>query len=220
MSLVSADPGCTPEWGETLRDRWSRVWHGAAVLTAHARRELLIRGRPAEATVAAVRPLRGRPGQLFTVRVRAEGELPYDLRVAQWVRPEELEHMLPGDTVGCRVDPGAPERVVLFVPEAAEPVRRATAKILASGRRAEATVLAVAPIAAAYPGRDDPVLRIDLELHAWDEPRPWRARLIQPVPLAAVGSLGLGTRLPAAFFTVDRGESVAVDWQAAIDGRR
>lgn len=196
------------------------MWRATAVLTAHARRELLLRGKPAEVTVLTVRPLRGRPGHLFTVRVRVPGELPYDLRVAQRTRPEELEHMLPGDTIGGRVDPGAPDRIALFVPEEAEPVRRAAAKILASGRRAEATILSAAPIAAAYPGRDDPVLRIDLELHAWDEPRPWRVRLIQPVPLAAVGSLSLGARLPAAFFTVDRGESVAVDWQAAIDGRR
>ncbi|WP_458688008.1 hypothetical protein [Nocardia tengchongensis] len=89
------------------------------------------------------------------------------------------------------------------------------AKILADGRRARATVLAATPVAADYTGRDDPVLRLDLELHAWDEPGPWRVRVVQPVPLSALELVDLGRHLDVAFFTVDRGESVAVDWAAS-----
>jgi hypothetical protein len=76
-------------------------------------------------------------------------------------------------------------------------------------------VLAASPVAADYTGVDNPVLRLDLELHAWDEPAPWRVRVVQPVPLSAIDLVDLGCRLEVAFFTVDRGESVAVDWAAS-----
>ncbi|MEV6658910.1 hypothetical protein [Nocardia fluminea] len=209
MSLVVADSG------RTLLDRC--VWafgRRPGLLSEGARRELLIRGLPATASVLSVRTRRGEGGYRFSVRVSVPGELAYDARVRQRVRSQDLEWMQTGDVVGCRVDPGDRERVVLFVPEVAQSGRKAAAKILANGRRAEAVVLAVAPIAADYTGRDDPVLRLDLEMRAWDEPLPWRVRLVQPVPLAAVGQIELGTRLAAAFFTVDRGASVAIDFAA------
>ncbi|MFD4430351.1 hypothetical protein [Nocardia sp. NPDC058497] len=207
MSLVAVDPG------RNLLDRFAWVFgRRPGLLAESSRRELLIRGLPATATVMSVRSRRGEGGYRFSVRVHVPGELAYDARVRQRVRSQDLEWMQPGDTVGCRVDPGDRERVVLFVPEIPQSGRSAAAKILANGRRAEATVLAVAPIAADYTGRDDPVLRLDLELRAWDEPTPWRVRLIQPVPLAAVGQIELGARLDAAFLTVDRGSTVAIDF--------
>ncbi|MGW6426788.1 hypothetical protein ACWF82_29305 [Nocardia sp. NPDC055053] len=209
MSLAVADSG------RTLLDRCAWVFgRRPGLLAESSRRELLIRGLPATATVMSVRSRRGEGGYRFSVRVQVPGELAYDARVRQRVRSQDLEWMQPGDAVGCRVDPGDRERVVLFVPEVPQSGRSAAAKILANGRRAEATVLAVAPIAADYTGRDDPVLRLDLELRAWDEPTPWRVRLIQPVPLAAVGQIELGARLDAAFLTVDRGSTVAIDFSA------
>ncbi|MBC7305295.1 MAG: hypothetical protein H5T78_30655 [Nocardia sp.] len=207
MSLVVADSG------RTLLDRCAWAFgRRRGLLSESGRRELLIRGLAATATVLSVRTRRGEGGYRFSVRVKLPGELTYDARVRQRVRSQDLEWMCPGDLVDCRVDPGDRERVALFVPEAPEAGRSSAAKILANGRRAEATVLAVAPVAADYTGREDPVLRLDLELRAWDEPLPWRVRLIQPVPLAAVGQIELGTRLAAAFFTVDRGDSVAIDF--------
>ncbi|GGK58499.1 hypothetical protein GCM10011591_33370 [Nocardia camponoti] len=131
------------------------------------------------------------------------------------MRSQDLAWMQPGDEVDCRVDPGHRERVALFV---AEPVARsgsrAAAKILRDGRRAEATVLAITPTACDFAGRGDPVMRLDLEMRAFDVPKSWRVRLIQPVPLAAVGRIALGTRVTAAFFAIDRGESVAIDFAA------
>ncbi|MFC6009817.1 hypothetical protein [Nocardia lasii] len=209
MSLVAVDSG------RTLLDRWVWVFgRRPGLLSEGARRELLVRGVPARASVLSVRARHGEGGYRFSVRVTVPGEQPYDARVRQRVRSQDLEWMRAGDVVDCRVDPGHRDRLALFVPEAPESGRKAAAKILANGRRAEATILAVTPIAADYTGREDPVLRLDLEMRAWDEPRPWRVRLIQPVPLAAVGHIELGTRLEAAFFTVDRGASVALDFSS------
>ncbi|RJO78891.1 hypothetical protein D5S18_04585 [Nocardia panacis] len=179
----------------------------------------MLRGTPGSATILAVRPRRGEPGHAFWVRVRVAGTPPYEARVRQWVAERDLEWMRPGDVVGCRVDPGDWERLMLYVPDFEEfeqAGRVGLGKILSDGRRAEATVLAVAPVAAEFGGHDDPLLRLDLELRAWDEPKPWRVRVVQQVPLAAITLIDRGGRLEAAFFTVDRGESVAIDWCASL----
>ncbi|MEV0031734.1 hypothetical protein [Nocardia sp. NPDC050793] len=204
----------------------------AGALSGAARRELLIHGTAGSATILGVRassapsfvrfsgpgpqPRRGEPGHVFWVRVQIDGALPYETGVRQRMREGDLEWMQPGDVVACRVDPGDRDRLVLYIPDADEATRVSIAKILADGRRADATVLAATPVAADYAGCDDPVLRLDLELRAWDESRPWRVRLVQPVPLAAIGLVDLGQHLEVAFFTVDRGESVAVDWAASL----
>ncbi|MEC3955227.1 hypothetical protein VMT65_19455 [Nocardia sp. CDC153] len=154
-------------------------------------------------------------GWEFWVRVQLEDRHAFETRVRQRVNASDREWMQPGDIVCCRVDPGDNDRVVLYLPAPEETSRTNIAKILADGRRARATVLAAAPVAADYTGRDDPVLRLDLELHAWDEPAPWRVRVVQPVPLSAMELIDLGRHLEVAFFTVDRGESVAVDWAAS-----
>ncbi|MEV6069985.1 hypothetical protein AB0L82_25835 [Nocardia sp. NPDC052001] len=205
-----------------------------------ARRELLMHGTEGTATILSVRsevepgaagsaprPADQRPdgdprtrdfpgpSQEFWVRVQLEDRHAYETRVRQRVNTPDQEWMQPGDVISCRVDPGDHDRVVLYVPAVEEASRTNIAKILADGRRARATVLAATPVAADYTGRDDPVLRLDLELHAWDEPAPWRIRIIQPVPLAALELVDLGRHLEVAFFTVDRGESVTVDWQAS-----
>ncbi len=224
-----------------LFGRWSAHWgspgfairHGA--LSEPAQREVLMLGLAGTARILGVRPCRmppfagpavvrkadgvagGRaePGHLFWIRVDIEDRRPYETRIRQRVGEMDLIAMQPGDVVGCRVDPGDRDRVVLYVPGPEESTRVGIAKILANGRRADATVLAASPVAADYTGRDDPVLRLDLELRAWDEPRPWWVRIIQPVPLSAIELVDRGRHLEVAFFTVDRGESVAVDWAAS-----
>ncbi|RMI29737.1 hypothetical protein EBN03_25015 [Nocardia stercoris] len=187
-----------------------------------------MRGQAGEATVLGVRPCamttfvvphdarRTESGHRFWVRIQVPGHQPYETRVRQRVSDMDLELMRPGDIVGCRVDPGDRERLVLHVPNPDEATRVSIAKVLSDGRRASATVLAATPIAADYSGHDDPVLRLDLELKAWDEPQPWRVRIVQPVPLTAIELVDLGRRLEVAFFTVDRGASVAVDWAASL----
>ncbi|WP_280362410.1 hypothetical protein [Nocardia wallacei] len=40
---------------------------------------------------------------------------------------------------------------------------------------------------------------------------------MQPVPLPSIELVDLGRHLEVAFFTVDRGESVAVDWEASAE---
>ncbi|MFI9506112.1 hypothetical protein [Nocardia sp. NPDC052566] len=188
----------------------------APAISDDARRELLIRGVLGSATILTARPRRNEPGHDFWVQVHIHGQEPYEVRVRQRVLEADLEWMQPGDVVCCRVDPGDRDRLVLYVPDIEEAGRASIAKILADGRRADATVLAATPVATDYSGRDDPVLRLDLELRAWDEPKPWRVRIVQPVPLAAIGLVDLGQHLEVAFFTVDRGESVAVDWAASL----
>ncbi|PXX66767.1 hypothetical protein DFR70_103517 [Nocardia tenerifensis] len=217
MNMASANSG----W--RLLGRRSRTFGlRAGAISDDARRELLMHGAPGSATILAVRPsarageLDGAPGHVFWVQVRLDGVPPYETRVRQRVSAAHLEWMQPGDAVCCRVDPGDRDRLVLYVPDFAETGRACVSKILADGRRADATVLAAAPVAADYSGGDDPVLRLDLELRAWDEPNPWHVRIVQSVPLAAIGLVDLGQHLEVAFFTVDRGESVAVDWAASL----
>lgn len=223
MNMASASSG----W--RLRGRRSHTF-GVRVgaISDAARRELLMRGALGSATILGVRPSskagepdsrtasRREPGHVFWVRVLVDGTAPYETRVRQRVSAADLEWMQPGDVVCCRIDPGDRDRLVLYVPDFAETGRAGIAKILADGRRADATVLAATPVAADYSGRDDPVLRLDLEVRAWDEPTPWLVRLVQPVPLAAIGLVDLGEHLEVAFFTVDHGESVAVDWAASL----
>ena len=214
-------------WRARSRNRGSR----AGALSGAARRELLMRGTEGVATVLGVRrgstvagfelpgAADGEGGHVFLVRVVVAGVAPYETRVRQRMRAEDLKWAQAGDVVRCRVDPGDRDRLVLYLPEIGAVRRISVAETLADGRRAEATVLAAAPVAADYSGIDDPVLRLDLELRAWDEPTPWRVRLVQPVPLAAIGLVDLGQHLDVAFFTVDRGESVAVDWAASLGER-
>lgn len=185
--------------------------------TGSDRRELLTYGTAGSATVLAASTRKREPGYTFRVRVRLPGMVPYETQVRQRVSGTELDRMRPGDLICCRVDPDDRDRMVLYPPGEADPGRAALTKILADGRRATATVLAVNPVAVDYCGCDDPVLRLDLEMRAWDEPEPWRVRVVQPVPLSAIEQLDLGAKLRVAFFTVDNGDSVAIDWEADPD---
>ncbi|MEU1206992.1 hypothetical protein [Nocardia sp. NPDC005825] len=213
----SARPGNGPRLGLLARLSSQFGSRGLSrrgpVLDDAARRALLLHGMEGTATILGVRD--DEPAPEFWVRVQIEGRHGYETRVRQRAAAADREWMQPGDLVCCRVDPGDPDRAVLYLPAPEETSRTNIAKILSDGRRARATVLAATPVAADYTGRDDPVLRLDLELRAWDEPGPWRVRVVQPVPLSALELVDLGRHLDVAFFTVDRGESVAVDWAAS-----
>ena len=213
-ATVGIGPGLLGWLAARLSSRGFALRHGA--LSETAQREVLVHGLSGTATILGVRERRTEPGHRIWVRILTEGQHPYETRVRQRVAEADLELMQPGDVVGCRVDPGDRGRVVLYVPGAEQGTRVSIAKILANGRRADATVLTATPVAADYTGRDDPVLRLDLELRAWDEPHPWWVRIVQPVPLSAIELVDLGRHLEVAFFTVDRGESVAVDWTASL----
>ncbi|MGF6887356.1 hypothetical protein ABIA39_005865 [Nocardia sp. GAS34] len=213
-TTVGIGPGLLGWLAARLSSHGFALRHGA--LSEPAQREVLARGLAGTATILGVRERRTEPGHRFWVRILTEEQHPYETRVRQRVAETDLESMQPGDVVGCRVDPGDRDRVVLYVPGAEEATRVSIAKILTNGRRADATVLAATPVAADYTGRDDPVLRLDLELHAWDEPHPWLVRIVQPVPLSAIELVDLGRHLEVAFFTVDHGESVAVDWATSL----
>jgi|GEM_PF-3679455 len=213
-TTVGIGPGLLGWLAARLSSRRFALRHGA--LSEAAQRDVLARGLAGTATILGVRERRTEPGHRFWVRILTEERHPYETRVRQRVGEADLESMQPGDVVGCRVDPGDRDRVVLYVPNAEETTRVSIAKILANGRRADATVLSATPVAADYTGRDDPVLRLDLELRAWDEPHPWWVRIVQPVPLSAIELVDLGRHLEVAFFAVDHGESVAVDWVTSL----
>ncbi|GAA5066146.1 hypothetical protein GCM10023318_54010 [Nocardia callitridis] len=185
-------------------------------MSAAARRELLILGIEGSATISERWQRRSEPGYVFRVWVRLDGKPPYETRACQQVSDADLARMRPGENVRCRVDPRDEDRLVLYVPAFSEAARCGLEKILADGRRADAKVLSTAPVSAEHEGLDAPLVRLDLELTAWDEPTPWHTRVTQPVPLTAMALLDRGRRLEVAFFTVDQGESVAIDWQASL----
>lgn len=180
------------------------------VLPDSAKRELLARGTIGKATVLRVR------GGRFTVEVRVASAEPYRTEVRDTFTEMERELMLPGDVLECRVDPGDRRRLILRPPRVSvDQSQLSQAKILADGRRGQATVLASTATGRNAPKNGWPILRFDLELTAWDEREPWRVRVKQPVPMSAVPMMALGQQLVVAFFSVDDGESVAVDWAAS-----
>lgn len=185
----------------------------AVRLSAPARAELLLHGVPAQATVTRVR------GEILTLWIDPPSGDGYETRLVRSNAGgdgDAVEAMLQaGDELDCRIDPGDPRRVALRPLLPLEDSQApAVTKILADGRRARATVLAAAPVDASS---REPVLRLDLEMLAWDEPAPWRVRVVAAVPLAAVPLAALGQKLVVAFFAVDKGESVAIDWAVSAE---
>lgn len=213
MSLMVKRIAWRPGPAPRPQRRWPRLPGRAVPLTPAARLELTSRGEPAKATITRVAE------RMFTVQVDAPGRSPYEARVPRGGSSGDeraVEAMLQvGDVVDCRVDPGDPRRIVLNPLLALDdPESISPEKILADGRRARATVLAAAPVDISA---REPVLRLDLEMLAWDEPQPWHVRIVTPVPLSAVPLAALGQKLVVAFFTVDKGESVAIDWMVSAE---
>lgn len=178
------------------------------MLTEAAKRELLARGIRGEAIILRVR------GDEFGISVQLDGE-PYPAKIRDTFTDAERARMQPGDIVECRVDPGDLDRILLCAPQRIfDPGTMSRGTAPTDGRRAEATVLAATATGRHTPD-GSPILRLDLELTARDEPVPWRVRTEQSVPMTAVPMMELGGRLAVAFFSVDDGESVTIDWRAA-----
>jgi hypothetical protein len=91
--------------------------------------------------------------------------------------------------------------------------------VVATGRRATATVLSSEPMGEKAPGTDDEFYLLDLELKAEDEPRTWKVNFGMRVPRGAEERIAEGEELQVAFAAVGDSNQVAVDWPATSGGR-
>jgi hypothetical protein len=197
------------------RDLWEKGVDGVAtVLKA-----------PSKHRVSEVRDNVGR----FTVRVEIPDEQPYEANVWQEFMADEWKQMRPGMELACKVDPERRELVWLTPTGFREPPKLVggpsinlggdritdSSQLIATGRRATATVLSSQPLGKKAPGTDDEFFLLDLELTAEDEPKSWKANFGQRVPKGAEGMVSVGSELQVAF----AGGQVAVDWPTTSGGR-
>jgi hypothetical protein len=200
------------------RDLWEKGVSGLATVVK----------APSKHRVSKVQDNVGR----FTVRVEIPDEPPYETNVWQEFMADEWEQMQPGMEVACKVDPENHERLWLTPTGFREPPKSVggpsvdlggggritdSSQLIASGRRATATVLSSQPLGKKAPGTDDEFHLLDLELRAEDEPSPWKANFGQRVPKGAENMVAPGSELQVAFDAV--GGQVAVDWPATSGGR-
>ena len=168
----------------------------------------------------------------FTVRIEITGEQPYEINVWQVFWEDEWKQMQPGMEVDCKVDPENHELVWLMPIGFQEPAKQVkgptldlgdritdSSQLIATGRRAMATVLSSEPMGKKAPGTDDEFYLLDLELKADDEPRTWRVNFGMRVPKGAEGMVTKGEELQVAFAAVGDPDRVAVDWPATSNGR-
>jgi hypothetical protein len=201
------------------RDLWEKGLTGTAtVLKA-----------PSKHRVSQVRPNLGR----FTVRVEVPDEELYETDVWQEFTSDEWRQMQPGTEVACKIDPENPELVWLTPmgfrePAEVDKVRRLelggdritdSSQLIATGRRAKATVLSSRPMGKKAPGTDDEFFLLDLELEPSDEPQPWKVSFGMRVPKGAEEMVAAGRQLEVAFAQPNDDDCVAVDWPASSDGR-
>lgn len=199
-----------------------------------AKRDLWEKGVDGVATVLKA-PSKHRVSQVqdnvgrFTVRVEIPNEQPYETNVWQEFMADEWKQMQPGMEVACKVDPKKRELVWLTPTGFREPPKfvggpsislrgdRMTdsSQLIATGRRATATVLSSTPLGKKAPGTDDEFFLLDLELRADDEPGTWKANFGQRVPKGAEGMVAVGSELQVAYAA----DQVAVDWPATSGGR-
>jgi hypothetical protein len=188
---------------------------------------------PSKHGVSQVKPNLGR----FTVRVEIAGEQPYEVGVYQEFMADEWEQMQPEMQVPCKVDPESHELVWLTPTGFQEPAKQVSgpglnlggllggsrvtdsSQLIATGRRAKATVLSSEPMGKKAPGTDDEFYLLDLELEADDEPRTWKVNFGMRVPKGAEGMVAKGEELQVAFAAVGDPNRVAVDWPATSNGR-
>jgi hypothetical protein len=184
---------------------------------------------PSKHQVSQVKPNLGR----FTVRVEFPGAEPYEAELWQEFTGDEWKEMQQEMEVACKVDPENRELVWLTPTGFEEPAKQVrggalelgrqritdSSQLIASGRRATATVLSSQPMGKKAPGTDDEFFLLDLELRADDEPRPWRANFGQRVPKGAEALVAEGGELQVAFDAAGDGGQVAVDWPATSGGR-
>jgi hypothetical protein len=201
-----------------------------------AKRDLYEKGLSGVATVVKA-PSKHRVSKVqdnvgrFTVTIEIGDEPPYETNVWQEFMGDEWEQMQPGMEVACKVDPENHEIVWLTPTGFREPAKVAggptlnlggdrvtdSSQLIATGRRATATVLSSQPMGKKAPGTDDEFFLLDLELKADDEPSSWKANFGQRVPKGAEDMAAVGRELQVAFAAV--GGQVAVDWPATSGGR-
>ncbi len=187
---------------------------------------------PSKHRVTSVKENVGR----FTVRIEISGEQPYETNVWQAFWEDEWKQMQPGMEVDCKVDPGNHELVWLTPTGFQEPAKQVngprlnlgglvgdritdSSQLIATGRRATATVLSSEPMGKNAPGTADEFYLLDLELKADDEPRSWKVNFGMRVPKGAEGMVAKGEELQVAFAAVGDPDRVAVDWPATSNGR-
>ena len=183
---------------------------------------------PSKHRITAVKENVGR----FTVRIEITGEQPYETNVWQAFWEDEWKQMQPGMEVDCKVDPENHELVWLMPIGFQEPAKQVkgptldlgdritdSSQLIATGRRAMATVLSSEPMGKKAPGTDDEFYLLDLELKADDEPRTWKVNFGMRVPKGAEGMVTKGEELQVAFAAVGDPDRVAVDWPATSNGR-
>jgi hypothetical protein len=172
----------------------------------------------------------------FTVRIELSGEQAYEVNVWQAFWADEWKQMQPGMEVDCKVDPENHELVWLMPTGFQEPAKQVkgptlnlggvfrdritdSSELIATGRRAIATVLSSEPMGETAPGTDDEFYLLDLELEAADEPRSWKVNFGMRVPKGAEEMVAKGKELQVAFAAVGDPDRVAVDWPATSNGR-
>ena len=183
---------------------------------------------PSKHRITAVKENVGR----FTVRIEITGEQSYETNVWQAFWEDEWKQMQPGMEVDCKVDPENHELVCLMPTGFQEPAKQVkgptldlgdritdSSQLIATGRRAMATVLSSEPMGKKAPGTDDEFYLLDLELKADDEPRTWKVNFGMRVPKGAEEMVAQGEALQVAFAAVGDPDRVAVDWPATSEGR-
>jgi hypothetical protein len=200
-------------------------------VTDSAKRKLYERGTIGRAEILE-RPAKGiteggQPQGVFRFIVHLPGREPYEVKSRQSYSGFEWDLLAEGASVECRVSPGNEKRVLLCAPEPSEvagsapaPVERieSSADLLATGRRAVATVRESSPLGQTAPGTEDEFFLLVLELRAAGE-SPWSVRFGQRVPQGAEPLVAPGRELQVAFGAVGEDDAVAVDWPASSGGR-
>jgi hypothetical protein len=203
------------------------VLSGGRPLTDSAKRKLFEDGiagqaqilkAPSDRAISGVKENVGR----FQARVEIPGADPYEVTVTQsFSGGYESEGLREGALVECRVDPKNHERVLLLAPEAGKRkvIGVDSSDILATGRRAAATIELANKLDVTAPGSGDPMYELVMEMRSDAEPEPWAIRIGQRVPAGAEDLVKKDGELTVAYIEVDDGHSAAVDWPASTGGR-
>jgi hypothetical protein len=226
---------------ERIADLPANVVGRGRPISNSAKRALYENGTSAVATVIKA-PSKHRITEIkenvgrFTVRIEIPGEDSYETNVWQAFWADEWKQMQPGMEVDCKVDPDNHELVWLMPTGFQEPAKQVkgpklnlegvfrdrvtdSSELIATGRRATATVLSSEPMGKKAPGTDDEFYLLDLELKTDDEPRSWKVNFGMRVPEGAEEMVAEGSELQVAFAAVGDPDRVAVDWPASSDGR-
>jgi hypothetical protein len=153
---------------ERLEDTPWNLLHGRGLVTDSAKRKLYEQGTIGRAEILERPPDRtmvgGQAEGVFRLIVHLPGREPYDVKSRQSYSGFEWDLLAEGTSVECRVSSGNEKRVLLCAPEpdevaASTPAQveriESSADLLATGRRAVATVSESSPLGQRAPGTDD-----------------------------------------------------------------